>query len=136
MLNSIVSADACQRNGLKNATTQGLRHMATTGFRHTQEPYPSRSYFDLHDQLDDLQDAGLLLRVEIPINKDTELHPLMRWQFRGGLDEDDRKAMLFTNVIDSKGKRYDIPVVVGAMGASRKIYQIGMGYPLDQLTQA
>jgi UbiD family decarboxylase len=98
--------------------------------------YPSRSYFDLHDQLDALRDAGLLLRVDIPINKDTELHPLMRWQFRGGLDEDERKAMLFTNVIDSKGKRYDIPVAVGAMGASRKIYQIGIGHPLDQLTAA
>ena len=27
--------------------------------------------------------------------------------------------MLFTNVVDSKGKKYDIPVIVGAMGAWR-----------------
>ena len=95
---------------------------------------PSRSYFDLHDQLAALDKAGLLLKVDIPVNKDTEIHPLMRWQFRGGLDENDRKAMLFTNVVDAKGKRYDIFVVVGAMGASRKIYQIGIGHPLDQLS--
>jgi len=69
---------------------------------------PSRSYFDLHDQLAALEKAGLLLKVDIPVNKDTEIHPLMRWQFRGGLDENDRKAMLFTNVVDAKGKRYDI----------------------------
>jgi 4-hydroxy-3-polyprenylbenzoate decarboxylase len=95
---------------------------------------PSRSYFDLHDQLAALEKAGLLLKVDIPVNKDTEIHPLMRWQFRGGLDENDRKAMLFTNVVDAKGKRYDIPVVVGAMGASPRIYQIGIGHPLDQLS--
>jgi 4-hydroxy-3-polyprenylbenzoate decarboxylase len=109
--------------------------MAMTGFDHRRERHPSRLYFDLHDQLDALNDAGLLMRVDIPINKDTEIHPLMRWQFRGGLDEDDRKAMLFTNVVDGKGKRYDIPVVVGAMGASRKIYEIGIGHPLDQLRE-
>jgi hypothetical protein len=33
---------------------------------------PSRSYFDLHDQLAALEKAGLLLKVDIPVNKDTE----------------------------------------------------------------
>ena len=45
---------------------------------------PQRSYPDLHDQLAALDKAGLLIKVDIPINKDTKLHPLMRWQFRGG----------------------------------------------------
>jgi 4-hydroxy-3-polyprenylbenzoate decarboxylase len=94
---------------------------------------PARTYADLHDQLDALDKAGLLLKVDIPINKDTELHPLVRWQFRGGLNENDRKAMLFTNVVDSKGKKYDIPVVVGAMGISPKVYQTGLGHPPDQV---
>jgi UbiD family decarboxylase len=98
-----------------------------------REVEPSRSYPDLHDQLDALDKAGLLLKIDIPINKDTEIHPLMRWQFRGGLDENDRKAMLFTNVVDAKGKKYDIPVIIGAMGGSRKIYQIGLGHPPDQV---
>jgi UbiD family decarboxylase len=107
--------------------------MSITSHARSHARTPARSYFDLHDQLDALDKAGLLLKIDIPINKDTELHPLMRWQFRGGLDENDRKAMLFTNVIDAKGRTYDIPVVIGAMGASRRIYEIGIGHPLDQL---
>ena len=61
---------------------------------------------------DALDEAGLLIRVDGPINKDTELHPLVRWQFRGGMKEEDRKAWLFTNIVDSKGKKYDMPVLV------------------------
>ncbi len=95
-----------------------------------------RSYPDLHDQVEALDKAGLLIRVDKPINKDTEIHALMRWQFRGGINESDRKAMLFTNVIDSKGKKYDIPVLVGAMGANLAIYEVGIGRPLDQVLGA
>jgi len=92
-----------------------------------------RGYPDLHDHLRALEEAGLLIRVDRAINKDTELHPLVRWQFRGGIPEKDRKAFLFTNVVDSKGRKYDIPVVVGALAASREIYRIGMGCSLDQI---
>jgi UbiD family decarboxylase len=88
---------------------------------------PARSYPDLHEHLAELDRQGLLVTVDRPINKDTELHPLVRWQFRGGIAEPDRKAFLFTNVINGKGKRYDIPVVVGALAATRKIYSVGMG---------
>jgi 4-hydroxy-3-polyprenylbenzoate decarboxylase len=77
---------------------------------------PARTYPDLHDHIAALEKAGQLIRVDRPINKDTEMHPLVRWQFRGGLPERERKAFLFTNVIDSKGKHYDIPVVVGRAG--------------------
>ncbi len=94
---------------------------------------PPRDYPDLHDHLRALDDAGLLLKVDIPVNKDTEIHPLMRWQFVGGLDENDRKAMLFTNVVDSNGHSYDIPVAIGAMAANRDVYCIGMGCPIDQI---
>lgn len=97
---------------------------------------PSRGYPDLHDQIRQLDEAGLLLRVDIPINKDTEMHPLMRWQFRGGIEEKDRKAMLFTNVVDSKGKQYGMPVLVGAMGSSAPIFRVGIGRPLDQVMSA
>ena len=79
-----------------------------------------RGYPDLHDHLKALDDAGLLVTVDRPINKDTELHPLVRWQFRGGIAEKDRKAFLFTNVHDSKGKHYDIPVAVGVLAANRR----------------
>jgi 4-hydroxy-3-polyprenylbenzoate decarboxylase len=92
-----------------------------------------RIYPDLHDHIAALEKAGQLIRVTRPINKDTEMHPLVRWQFRGGLPEDERKAFLFTNVIDSKGKHYDIPVIVGGLAANREIYRIGLGCELDQI---
>ncbi len=86
----------------------------------------SRGYRDLHEHLAELDRAGLLITVDREINKDTEMHPLVRWQFRGGIAEPERKAFLFTNVTDSKGHKYDIPVVVGGLAASRKIYSVGM----------
>jgi 4-hydroxy-3-polyprenylbenzoate decarboxylase len=61
------------------------------------------------------------------------MHPLVRWQFRGGIKEPDRKAFLFTTPTDSRGKTYDIPVVIGAMAANREIYRTGMGCDLDQI---
>ena len=63
------------------------------------------------------------------------MHPLVRWQFRGGIAEKDRKAFLFTNVTDAKGKHYDIPVVVGVLAANREIYRIGMGCALDKIDE-
>ena len=40
-------------------------------------------YFDLHQHLKNLEEHGLLRRITRLINKDTELHPLVRWQYRG-----------------------------------------------------
>src|SRR5215207_9778619 len=89
---------------------------------------PSRSgpARDFQAHLAALEAAGLLVRIDRPIDKDTELHPLVRWQFQGGLAEDERRAFLFTNVIDGSGRRYDMPVAVGALAASPAIYAIGM----------
>src|SRR5262244_1559155 len=95
----------------------------------------ARSYPDLHDHIRSLEEAGLLIKVDREINKDTEMHPLVRWQFRGGIAERDRKAFLFKNVVDSKNKKYDIPVVVGALAASREIYRIGMNCPLEKINE-
>src|SRR6266699_1422859 len=94
-----------------------------------------RAYPDLHEHLEALERAGLLITVDRPINKDTEMHPLVRWQFRGGIEEPDRKAFLFTQVTDGKRRKYDIPVVVGALAASREIYRIGMGCALDGINE-
>jgi UbiD family decarboxylase len=94
---------------------------------------PARSYPDLHDHIQTLDKAGQLIRVTRPINKDTEMHPLVRWQFRGGIAEKDRKAFLFTNVTDSKGKTYDIPVIVGGLAANREIYRLGLGCELNEI---
>ena len=96
---------------------------------------PPRNYPDLHEHIKALDAAGLLITVDRAINKDTEMHPLVRWQFRGGIEEKDRKAFLFTNVTDSKGRTYDIPVVVGAIAANEEIYRIGMGVPLEKIEE-
>jgi 4-hydroxy-3-polyprenylbenzoate decarboxylase len=95
-----------------------------------------RPRLDLQQHLADLEAAGLLVRIDRPINKDTELIPLVRWQFIGGVPEDERRAFLFTNVIDSKGRRYEMPVVVGALASSPAIYALGMGRPVEAIGEA
>jgi UbiD family decarboxylase len=64
------------------------------------------------------------------------LQPLVRWQFVGGMAEDQRRAFLFTNVVDSKGKRYDMPVAIGAFASSTAIYAQGMGQKAENIGQA
>ena len=99
----------------------------------TKSEQDQRGYRDLHDHLDALRAAGLLVEVDRPIDKDSQLHPLVRWQFVGGIDEPQRKAFLFTNIVDGLGRKYDMPVVVGAIAANREIYSIGMQAPVDQI---
>ena len=91
---------------------------------------------NLQLHLRDLEAQGLLLRIDTPINKDTELHPLVRWQFLGGMSADERRAFLFTNVTDSKGRKYDMPVVVGSLAASPRIYALGMGRKVEEIGDA
>jgi 4-hydroxy-3-polyprenylbenzoate decarboxylase len=107
--------------------------IATRWLHSSERPKPALDY---QEHLAALDAAGLLVRVDRPINKDTELHPLVRWQFVGGLAEDDRRAFLFTNVVDAKGKRYDIPVAVGALAASPRIYALGMGHDVAEIGPA
>jgi 4-hydroxy-3-polyprenylbenzoate decarboxylase len=92
-----------------------------------------RGYPDLHEHLEALKKRGLLLEITRAVDKDAELHPLVRWQFVGGMDEAERKAFLFTNIVDGRGRKYDIPVVVGAIAANRAIYSVGMGAPLSEI---
>lgn len=103
--------------------------------RRSQRP-PAGPPLDFQSHLALLEAQGLLLRVDRAINKDTELHPLVRWQFQGGLAEDQRRAFLFTNVVDGAGRRYDIPVAVGALAASPEIYAVGMGRPREEIEAA
>ena len=93
----------------------------------------ARRYRDLQGHISALEEAGLLLRIDRPVNKDTELHPLVRWQYRGGIPDADRKAFLFTNVHDSRGRQYEMPVVVGALAANREVYRTGIGVPLEDI---
>jgi 4-hydroxy-3-polyprenylbenzoate decarboxylase len=91
---------------------------------------------DLQTHLAVLEQKGLLVRIDEPIDKDSELHAFVRLQFVGGIAEKDRKAFLFTNVVDAKGKRYDMPVVVGALAANPEIYSLGMARPVEEIREA
>ena len=95
-------------------------------------PTHPRGYADLHEHVLALARAGLLV-IDEPINKDTEMHPLVRWQYRGGIPEPERKAFLFTQPTDSKGRRYDISVLVAGLAANREVYRVGFGKPLDEI---
>lgn len=77
-------------------------------------------YKSLREYLDALDKAGKLVTIKSPINKDTQLAPLL-WLQNRGLPEKQRKAFLFTNVFDSRGRKYDIPVAYDALRVSTAI---------------
>ena len=52
---------------------------------------------------------------------------MVRWQFRGGISEQQRRGWLFDNVVDSKGIKYPYPFALGVLASSRKIYAVGLG---------
>jgi 4-hydroxy-3-polyprenylbenzoate decarboxylase len=99
-------------------------------------PLHPRTYPDLHEHVLALAREALLVIVDEPINKDTEMHPLVRWQYRGGIAEPDRRAFLFTQPTDSKGRRYDISVLVAGLAANRDVYRVGFGQPLENIGAA
>jgi UbiD family decarboxylase len=108
------------------------RHEAVLA-RFREAPRHPRSYPDLHDHLLALADAGRVVVVDEAINKDTEMHPLVRWQYRGGLQEPDWRAFFFTRPTDSKGRTYAHPVLVAGLAGNREIYRIGFGKPLADI---
>ncbi len=85
----------------------------------------AKPYNDLREFIAALDEHGKLVRVHRQINKDTELQPLVRWQFRG-LPEGARKGFLFDNVTDSKNRRYNGSVLVGGLAGSEAIYCLGL----------
>ena len=77
-------------------------------------------YGDFRAYLEELDKRGKLHRWRCPVNKDTELMPLMRLQYRGIADEK-RQAFLFENVLDSRNRKHAIKVATGVYGSSREI---------------
>ncbi|MFC1979457.1 UbiD family decarboxylase [Chloroflexota bacterium] len=74
-------------------------------------------YKDLREYIEALEKRNLLWRIKSLVKKETELMPVARWQYRG-LSEEQRRAFLFEDVTDQKGRKYDIPVLVGALASS------------------
>lgn len=96
-------------------------------------------YKSLREYLEALDKAGKLVTIKSPINKDTQIHPLVWLQYRG-LPKEQRKAFLFTNIFDARGKKYDVPGVWGALGGSPEIDAIALqcqrGETFDKIVQA
>lgn len=88
---------------------------------------------DLQEHIGRLEKRGLITRIDGPICKDTELHPLVRWQFQGGLAEEQRRGFIFTDVRGAKSERYDMPVAAGVLAASAEIYAAGLGVRPDEI---
>jgi UbiD family decarboxylase len=110
-------------------------HSALDRYRDGAPKHP-RAYADLHEHVLALAEQDLLVVVDEPINKDTEMHPLVRWQYRGRIPERERKAFLFTQPTDSKGRRYDGAVLVAGLAANRDVYRTGFGRPLADIGRA
>ena len=91
-------------------------------------------YKDLREYIKVLEEHELLWRIKSSVKKETELAPVVRWQFRG-LPEERRKAFLFENVTDTAGRKYDIPVLVGALAGSTNIYAMGMACRPKEIAQ-
>ena len=106
-------------------------HPALAKYR--RDATAQNAYPDLHEHIETLARKGLLVVVDEPMNKDTEMHPLVRWQFRGGIEEKDRRAFLFTQPTDAHGTRYDGAVLIAGLAGSREIYAAGFGQPVEKI---
>jgi hypothetical protein len=80
-------------------------------------PKVGPTYRDIREYLAELDRRELLIHVPRLMNKDTEVMPLARWQFRK-LEQSQRKGWLFENLTDSRGRKFDGSVAVGITGAS------------------
>ena len=91
-------------------------------------------YRDMREYLEFLESAKNLRRIKASVNKDTELMPIVRWQFRG-LPEEERSGFLFEDVYDSRGRKFNIPVAVATHAASREIYAMAMGCMPEEIQE-
>src|SRR5260370_37867452 len=93
--------NARRRGGFISDAGRPIRLPAASGRRPTasREDLMTAYWPSLGKYVEGLEKAGKLVRITSPVNKDTELHPLVRLQFRG-LPESQRKAFPFENVVD------------------------------------
>src|SRR5581483_3642043 len=91
-------------------------------------------YADLRAFIAELERRGKLYRFTDPINKDSELVPLLRVQLRG-VAEAERRVLLFDDVRGASGSRFDMRVAAGVYGLSEEILHLGIrcGSPAEAL---
>lgn len=89
-------------------------------------------YTDFRAYLLKLEEAGRLRHISAPVDKDRELHPLVKWQYRG-LEEPRRFGFLFDKVVDRKGTDYRGKVASSVVAANREMYALALGCPLEEV---
>ena len=91
-------------------------------------------YTDFREYLDKLEATGRLRRITRTVDKDRELHPLVKWQYRG-LAEEDRFGFLFESVTDRDGRPCNGRVASSVIAANREMYALAMGCAVDELQE-
>jgi 4-hydroxy-3-polyprenylbenzoate decarboxylase len=86
-------------------------------------------YADFRAYLAQLESEGRLRCISRPIDKDRELHPLVRWQYRG-IDEADRFGFLFEHLVDQHGQPCEGRVACSVIAANREMYARALGCDL------
>ncbi|MFC1910242.1 UbiD family decarboxylase [Chloroflexota bacterium] len=89
-------------------------------------------YKDLREFIIALEKNNRLFRITREINKDTELHPLVRWEFRG-LPEKERRAFLFEKPTGFNGRKYNTPVLVASHAPCREVYAMAMNCKPEEI---
>jgi UbiD family decarboxylase len=84
-------------------------------------------YADLREFLNRLEACGKLCRIANPVDKDWEIAAVSKVVFER-IPESLRPALFFERV-----KGFDIPVVTGALGASRSIYCLALDCELNDV---
>jgi 4-hydroxy-3-polyprenylbenzoate decarboxylase len=82
-------------------------------------------YRDLREYISAVDSTGGLLRFKRSIDKDSELAPLVRLQYRG-LPRDKRRACYFENVTDGAGRRCNGTVAIGVLAGTLDIFALGL----------
>lgn len=73
-------------------------------------------YRDLREYLEVLEKKGLLCHIQAEVDKDWEISAVCRSTFQR-IPQDRRPALMFDRI-----KNHTIPLVIGVLGASRRIY--------------
>ena len=81
----------------------------------------------LRDILVDLEQRGNLIRVSKTVDINWEVGCLVKWMFQA-VAERDRQGIWFENIAG-----HDIPIVIGALGASTDIYARILGVEPDEI---
>jgi UbiD family decarboxylase len=86
------------------------------------------AYTDLRDYLATLERNGKLLRITAEVDNTWEIAAITRRVFQR-IPERDRPGLLFENV-----KGFDMPVVVGVLGASREVYATALQCSIEDIS--